>query len=204
MANVYYNNSKVAGGANKYLDPRVSEMPTPSEDLEGEVVQYVGATSSYTNGLFYICKNSTWQPMTANIYVGTHNNFYRNLAAGINTPLNAGYFNAVGNSNGIAVQMILENNRMIHLTVNIYGVYAGNTKELIVGWQPTPLWHLDAALLQYIPRELNFFTYISRSVSWHTQMIIKPDGSVNVYGLENTGTGKTFSFTFNLVYDLYK
>lgn len=44
--------------------PQYSTMPTASADNEGQVVQFVGATDTYTNGYFYKCVSDGLNPAT--------------------------------------------------------------------------------------------------------------------------------------------
>jgi len=205
MANVYYNDSKVAGGANKYLDPRVSEMPTPSEDLEGEVVQYVGETSNYTNGLFYKCKNSIWKPLTADIYTGMHDNTYIDAVDGLTYILEQGYIKAISNSKTTSycyVDFSVQNNRMVNLSLT-FRTSTGTNKNFVQGWQPEPLWYLPSECSDYFPSKDFISTVcISYLGQWNTICKVGTDGSINIFSLITTDNNKTFGFDLQATYDL--
>ena len=83
MSDLFYNNKKIGGGA-IYTSPQVSVFPTPTESLEGTILQYIGETSgSYENGFFYKCEleDSTykWKKIALDIPPVDSGNVYTDL-----------------------------------------------------------------------------------------------------------------------------
>ena len=82
MSNLFYNNKKIGGGV-IYTSPQVSVLPTPSEDYEGTILQYIGTDGTYSNGFFYKCEldglQYKWKKIALDIPPVDSGNVYTDL-----------------------------------------------------------------------------------------------------------------------------
>ena len=104
--------------------PQYDTMPTPSSSNEGQILQYIGTTTSnYTNGYFYQCVES---PVGSGTYVWVQKNVQPNNGGGGGDGVVDGYYNSADQlfyEDSAFLNPITGEDNTIYIDLNTNGLY---------------------------------------------------------------------------------